>query len=100
MHHVAVQVEDVARAVEWYRSVFACEVEYQDATWAMLAFANLRVALVVPAQHPPHLSLVRADAAKFGPLTGHRDGTRSVYVVDPWGNSIEIMDRDSLPPEG
>lgn len=96
VHHVAVQVDDVARAVQWYRSVLSCEVEYEDATWAMLEFGNVRLALVTPERHPPHLCVVRRDARKFGELTPHRDGTRSIYIVDPWGNSIEVMDEGSL----
>jgi hypothetical protein len=30
-------------------------------------------------------------AAEHGPLKTHRDGTRSVYVQDPAGNSVELL---------
>ncbi len=96
LDHVAVSVTDIAAAVDWYTSNFRCEVKYQDPTWAYLAFANIRLALVVPHQHPPHLALVSPDAAKFGPLTIHRDGTQSVYVKDPSGNAVEILDQASM----
>ncbi|MCR9245985.1 MAG: VOC family protein [bacterium] len=99
LHHVAVQVEDIGKAAEWYRSVLGCEIEYQDQTWAMLALANMRLALVIPEQHPPHFCVTRDDATKFGELTTHRDGTKSVYIKDPWGNSIEVLDRESLPAD-
>ncbi|TAH37374.1 MAG: VOC family protein [Planctomycetota bacterium] len=89
--HVAVEVADIGRAVDWYTRSFRCRVLYQDATWAFLEFANLKMALVLPGQHPAHLSLVRADAAAFGPLRTHRDGTRYVYLQDPDGNTVEVM---------
>jgi catechol 2,3-dioxygenase-like lactoylglutathione lyase family enzyme len=33
-------------------------------------------------------------AEGFGALTTHRDGTRSTYVKDPAGNSVEILAAD------
>jgi len=96
IHHVAVSVTDVAAAVSWYMKTFACRVAYQDESWAMLEFANIRLALVVPGQHPPHLGFTSARAAEFGTLKTHRDGTRSTYVKDPAGNSVEILDAESV----
>jgi len=94
VHHVAVSVKDVKSAVEWYRRNFRCKVSYQDDTWAMLDFANLKLALVLPQQHPPHLAFVHSEADKFGALNTHRDGTRSCYIKDPAGNSVEILAQD------
>lgn len=94
LHHVAIAVPDVGQAVDWYTKTFQCRIDYQDATWALLAFANLKLALVVPEQHPPHLAFVHPEAEKFGQLKPHRDGTRSVYVRDPAGNAIELMAQD------
>ncbi len=96
LDHVAVAVSDIAAAVDWYTSNFHCEVAYQDPTWAFLRFGNIRLALVVPEQHPAHIALVSAEAEKFGALTIHRDGTKSVYVKDPWGNAVEILDAASM----
>ena len=95
--HVAIPVREVAPVVDWYRNTFQCEVSYQDDTWALLKFANMSLALVVPEQHPPHIGLVSEEAAKFGQLKLHRDGTRSTYVSDPAGNSVEILAADSMP---
>ena len=95
--HVAIAVSDVAAAVDWYRGQFRCEVAYQDDTWALLTFANVRLALVIPEQHPPHLGLVSPHAEDFGALKTHRDGTRSCYVKDTSGNAIEILAADSMP---
>ncbi len=94
IHHVAISVQDLKKTVEWYRQHFQCRVSYQDDTWAMLEFANLKLALVIPSQHPPHLAFVSPEAESFGSLKTHRDGTRSCYVKDPSGNAIEIMAQD------
>jgi catechol-2,3-dioxygenase len=94
LHHVAISVPNIAEAVDWYRAQFACEVTYQDATWAMLKFANVGIALVIPDQHPPHLGFVTPTAHNF-PLKRHRDGTESVYISDPAGNAVELLSPES-----
>jgi catechol 2,3-dioxygenase-like lactoylglutathione lyase family enzyme len=89
--HVAVSVHDVKTALDWYCRHFQCQVLYQDDTWALVQFANIKLALVVTSQHPPHLGFFTPKASDFGPLTAHRDGTRSVYITDPSGNSVEFL---------
>ena len=89
--HVAITAPDITSAVDWYRARFRCEVEYQDATWALLRFGNVKLAFVVPGQHPPHVGFVSERAESFGPLKTHRDGTRSVYIQDPGGNAVEVL---------
>lgn len=94
--HIAIPVKDIARASNWYQQQFSCKVLYQDETWAFLEFANIRLALVLPQQHPPHLAFSRDDAEKFGELKTHRDGSKSVYIKDSEGNSVEILDAESM----
>ncbi|MEZ5952362.1 MAG: VOC family protein [Planctomycetaceae bacterium] len=96
VHHVAISVENIAEAVAWYREQFRCGIVYQDDTWAMLQFANLQMALVVPEQHPPHIGFAMPNAERYGSLKTHRDGTRSVYTSDPCGNVVEMMDDQSI----
>lgn len=91
IHHVAISVKNIAEAVSWYTETFRCTISYQDETWAMLEFANLRMALVIASQHPPHIGFVNAEAEKYGELKLHRDGTRSIYIADPSGNAVEIL---------
>lgn len=91
--HVAIAVTNVAQAVDWWCKAFNCQVTYQDETWAVLEFANIKIALVIPEQHPAHLAFSRKDAERFGQLTEHRDGSKSVYIEDPFGNSIEILEK-------
>ena len=73
VHHIAISVPDIAAAVDWYCDTFQCTVSFQDETWAMLQFANLQLALVIPGEHPPHIGLATTQAADFGELRTHRD---------------------------
>lgn len=91
LHHVAIVVDNIAQAVAWYCDRLAPQVIYQDESWAMLRFSNIDLALVLPGKHPPHLAVERSDAAAYGPLTRHRDGSQSVYIRDPFNNVIEVM---------
>ena len=91
LHHVAIQVEEISASVAWYREHFHCEVTWEDESWALIRFQNCSLALVRPEQHPPHFAIVREDAAAFGPLTPHRDGTASVYLKDLAGNAVECL---------
>ncbi|MBI1346338.1 VOC family protein [bacterium] len=95
LHHVAISVQNIAESVEWYRATFSCEVSYQDATWALLKFDNVGIALVIPEQHPPHLGFATPKAHEFAPLKRHRDGTESVYISDPSGNAVELLSPES-----
>lgn len=95
VHHVAIVVEDIAESVKWYTATFRCEITYQDDSWAMLKFANLSMALVVPHQHPAHLGFVTPRAHEF-PLKRHRDGTESTYISDPSGNAVELLSPESV----
>ena len=90
LHHIAISVDNIEKAIEWYKATFRCEVSYQDATWALLEFANIKMALVIPEQHPPHIALL-GDPTEFGEPKVHRDGTSSVYLKDPDGNNVEIL---------
>ena len=90
LHHAALRVKDVHAAVRWYTERFRCDIEYQDGTWAMLQFANVRLAFVLQEQHPPHIA-VEGDPSAYGTPKIHRDGTSSVYLKDPDGNNVEIL---------
>jgi catechol 2,3-dioxygenase-like lactoylglutathione lyase family enzyme len=100
--HVAVPCNDIAGSVRWYRESFGAEVLYEDETWAFLQMGDVKLALVTPTQHPPHVAL-RVDAddldrrsAEAGvEVDEHRDGTRGIYLKDPDGNAIELI---SYPP--
>ena len=91
LHHVALSVPNIEPAVDWYTETLNATVAYQDKTWALLEIENTAIALVLPSQHPPHVAFESMDADKYGDLTLHRDGTASVYVQDPFGNTVEFL---------
>lgn len=96
--HVAVPSTDIARSVDWYVRRFAAQVLYQDKTWAMLRVGGTKLAIVTPTQHPPHVAveltaeeLAEASEAAGVPIDTHRDGSRGIYVHDPFGNAVELI---------
>ena len=91
LHHVAIQVENIERALKWYSENFNAEIVYLDDTWAMLRFENIYLALVIPGQHPPHIAIEHEGAEAYGTLIKHRDGTESIYINDSEGNTLELM---------
>ena len=91
LHHIALCVPDIAPAVKWYVETLNADIAFQDETWALLDIENTSIALVLPSQHPPHMAFESLEAEKYGDLTTHRDGTASVYVQDPFGNTIEFL---------
>ena len=92
IHHIAIEVKNISESVQWYADHTDCHIEYKDDTWAMLRYDNISLALVLPSQHPPHICFQKEDAEKYGKLDTHRDGTKSVYIKDPSGNTIEMLD--------
>ena len=85
--HVAIVVNNINRAIEWYTTYRDCKVKYQDDTWAILQFENIDLALINPAEHPPHIAFVDEDL-KDEHVT-HRDGSKAKYEHDGFGNMIE-----------
>lgn len=86
--HIAIQVENIREAVEWYTSYHGAVSLYVDDTWGVVQFENIKLAFVLKQSHPAHF------AFKVGNFFGgkmHRDGTRSLYKKDPWGNTYELI---------
>ena len=97
LHHIAISVPNISQAVRWYSELLEASIAYQDDTWALLNVENASIALVLPTQHPPHVAFETSKAANYGKLTAHRDGTYSVYIQDPFGNTVELL--KSTPEE-
>lgn len=91
LHHIALPVTDIGKAVDWYEKNFIIRKVYADESWALLAFDNVALALVLQGQHPAHIAVERENAEGHGTLMQHHDGTASVYVNDPWGNAVEYL---------
>lgn len=91
LHHVAIPVADLKRAIQWYATSFRCEVIFEEETQAILQFSNVRIVLVMPSQQPPHVAFPKVDAHRFGELMVRKDGTISTYLSDPTGNVVELI---------
>lgn len=104
LDHVAVPSNDIAASVQWYCNRFGATVLYQDETWAFLNVGGAKLALVTPTQHPPHVAfkvdqqqLDKAAHVAGVKIDSHRDGTRGIYLHDPFGNAVELI---CYPPGG
>ncbi len=98
LDHVAIPSPDIAVSVRFYVENFGAQVLYQDDSWAFLKLGQGKLALVTPAQHPPHLALrvdektlESAAARAHTTIDHHRDGTTGFYLDDPAGNSVELI---------
>lgn len=96
--HVAIDAAKLEETVQWYVGRLGAEILYRDATWAFLRIGGMKLALLTPGQHPPHLaiSVTPEELEKVAKREGrgirpHRDGTASVYVMDPSGNAVEFI---------
>ncbi len=104
--HVAQQVPDIAEAVAWQvRTVPGSTVLHQDPTWALVESAGVRMAFVLPGQHPPHVAFRVSDeelevlAAEHGAqIATHRDATRSIYLEGPGSLATEIISYPEARP--
>lgn len=104
--HVAICVQDIKRAVEFYRSL-GMEVAWQDEDWAYVKAGEDGLALLSPGyeQAGPHFGFVFSDRAEIDTahkhlqeagvhttsIHEHRDGTASFYGKDPDGNWFEYL---------
>ena len=103
LHHVAIRVKDMDRAVSYYMSLgFHCEWESDD--WS---YFEEGIALLGPGYNraEPHFSLFLEShdelKKKWKELMDkgysccrphrHRDGTVSFYTTDPEGNQLEFI---------
>jgi catechol 2,3-dioxygenase-like lactoylglutathione lyase family enzyme len=101
-HHIALEVPHIAEAVEWYKNTLPnVQVLYQDETWAFIEVGGVKIAFVLPSQHPSHIAWRVGDAElerlakQFGAtIKTHRDRSRSFYLKAPGGFHIEIISLD------
>ncbi|MBE9099869.1 VOC family protein [Vacuolonema iberomarrocanum] len=104
--HVAICVEDVKRAAEFYKNL-GMDLVWQDPDWAYLKAGEDGLALLSPSyeQAGAHFGFVFDDRAEVDraydrlkqadihltKIHEHRDGTASFYGRDPDGNWFEYL---------
>jgi len=112
--HVAIRVDDVDRAKDFYMSL-GMQLVWDDTDWCYLETADSRdgLALLGPGYKAagPHFAFHFTDkdevkrihsslknrGLKVGALHDHRDGTSSFYLKDTEGNWLEMLYH---PPTG
>ena len=94
LDHIAIQVKNIQASSDWYRDNLKADVLYIDETWAMLKVGDVKLALTLASQHPPHWAVRINDEKDFPSnkeIGCHRDGSRYVYIEDPDGNVVEYV---------
>lgn len=100
VNHVALEVDDVDAALEWWSRFFEFELRGRRATMAWIDLGDQFVALSAPRSGAPD------DGRHFGLVVDGKEtlrvalqeagvdvpGAGSLRFRDPWGNNIEVVD--------
>ena len=89
--HIALQTKNINKSVDWFLNKFKCSVKYQDKSYAMLEFENMKLALVLPDQHPPHVAISCDNIEDHGKPGKHRDGSEFLYIEGLDENVFELI---------
>jgi lactoylglutathione lyase len=100
VNHVALEVDSVDAALDWWSRFFDFELRGRRPRMAWIDMGDQFIALSEPRTQPPdegrHIGLVVDD--KEGVRAALRDAgisvaeSGSLRFRDPWGNSIEVVD--------
>ncbi len=93
--HIAIVVNDIKESVAYYVDNYDCMILHCDESWGYLQFDNIKLALVLKDEHPPHI------AFEVDEVEGktHRDGSVSKYIDDPSGNKIALIEYPNVDVE-
>ena len=89
--HIAIQVDDIYKSLEWYQKKFSCKKVYCDESWAFIQFNNIKLALVKEIEHPAHFAVLDDKIDKHDDVVKHRDKSISKYIKDLDSNFIELI---------
>ena len=94
--HIAVPVEDLKTAEEWYIQKLHGKVTFRDPKYIRMSVSNTNIALIDKKHYPyAHFAILVENIAdlplELGEAVYHRDGTTGVYVKDPFGNYLEYI---------
>ena len=91
IHHVAITVDDIPRAIAWYKEHFTFDIAWQDDSGHSSHSKTRPLRWSNPSQHPPHIAFVKDRLSQYGTPVPHGDGTASVYIQDSEGNTVEML---------
>ena len=93
--HIAILVDDLDLAEEWYTSQLNAAVSFKDSKYIRIKVQNTNIALIDKKHYPyAHIGILVDDINNLpadGLRVEHRDGTIGVYVEDPFGNYLEYI---------
>ena len=94
--HIAVLVDDLDVAEEWYCTRLDGIVTYRDQKYTRIQVENTNIALIDKNHYSyPHFAILVDNKDDLpidqGMAIHHRDGTIGVYVEDPFGNYLEYI---------
>jgi catechol 2,3-dioxygenase-like lactoylglutathione lyase family enzyme len=92
LDHIAINVDNVFKAVEYYGRTYNAITLYEDLSWAMLKIGDTKIALVLSEEHKPHIAFKCSSFDDFpdgSEIRIHRDGSYYSYQTDPSGNVVE-----------
>jgi catechol 2,3-dioxygenase-like lactoylglutathione lyase family enzyme len=94
--HIAVLVDDLDAAEEWYTAKLDGVVTFRDEKYTRIQVANTNIALVDKKHYShAHFGILVEDIKDLPTQEGitihHRDGAVGVYVEDPFGNYLEYI---------
>ena len=94
--HIAVLVDDLEAAEEWYTSHLDGTVTFRDEKYIRVRLENTNIALVDKKHYSyPHFAILVENFCELpedkGEVVRHRDGTVGIYVKDPFGNYLEYI---------
>ena len=93
--HVAIRVDDLDLAQEWYEKMLGAELQYKDRFYRRMLLNNTTLALVDKNRYPyDHIGVLVQNIDELpnvGERIEHRDGTIGVYVKDPFGHVVEYI---------
>lgn len=94
--HIAILVDDLARAQEWYTEHLGATVSHKDDKYVRLKTENVNIALIDRKYYEhAHFAILIENKEELpiekGKVVEHRDGTIGVYVKDPFGNYLEYI---------
>jgi lactoylglutathione lyase len=104
MNHVALEVDDVDDALEFYGRIFEFELRGRGRTMAFVDMGDQFIALSTGRTQPPdrhrHLGLVVDDADAVRRALEDVDAEilpgRGLDFRDPWGNHIQVVQYDEI----
>ncbi len=100
VNHVALEVDSVDAAIEWWSRFFELELRGRRSGMAWIDLGDQFVALSEPRSQPAddsrHFGLVVDDKERLRAALSDAGmdvpGSGSLRFQDPWGNAIEIVD--------